>query len=121
MKKVFALMIALTLALCLCACGGGGEETDPNAGLYTCTGIEMMGITMTPEEIFEDEAATIDLKSGGKGTFTMEDASASCDWTLEDDGSLSIEVEGETFTGTLADGVIVLDMMGMNMTFEKGE
>lgn len=65
MKKVFALMMALALALCLCACGGG-EETDPNAGLYTCTGIEMMGLTFTPEEILENGDATIELKSGGK-------------------------------------------------------
>lgn len=120
MKKVFALMIALTLALCLCACGGGGEETDPNAGLYTCTGIEMMGITMTPEEIFEDGDASIELKSGGKCTFTMEGTSETCDWTLDGD-AITVEVEGEPFTGTLADGVIVLDVMGMNMTFEKGE
>ena len=46
-------------------------------------------------------------------------------WRLEeealDEDAFTVEVEGETFTGTLADGVIVLDMMGMNMTFEKGE
>ena len=120
MKKVFALMLALTLALCLCACGGGGEETDPNAGLYTCTGIEMMGFTFTPEEVLEEGDASIELKSGGKCTFTLEGASETCDWTLDGD-AITVEVEGETFTGTLTDGVIVLDMMGMNMTFEKGE
>ena len=118
MKKVFALMIALTLALCLCACGGGGEETDPNAGLYTCTGIEMMGLSFTPEEILEEGDASIELKSGGTCTFTMEDVSETFDWTLDGD-VFTVELEGETFTGTLADGVIVLDMMAMNMTFER--
>ena len=118
MKKVFALTLALAMALCLCACGGGEAETDPNAGLYTCTGVEALGMTMTPEEIFEDGDATIDLKSGGKCTFTLEGTSETCDWTLDGD-AFTVEVEGETFTGTLADGVIVLDVMGMNMTFEK--
>ena len=50
----------------------------------------------------------------------MEGTSETCDWTLDGD-AITVEVEGEPFTGTLADGVIVLDVMGMNMTFEKGE
>ncbi len=117
MKKVFAISLALVMALCLCACGGGGGDNDPNLGTYECTQAEMMGITMDAEEIYED-GLTLELKSGDKCVLTMDGDAVNCDWALDGD-AFSLSAEGETFEGTLKDGVIELDMMGVALTFEK--
>ena len=118
MKRVFVLLLTFSMLLSLVACGGK-EENDPNAGIYLCTTAEMMGMEMPIEDIYEGEN-TLELKSGGKGTITLESDPYKIKWTL-DGTELTISIDGEDSVGTLKNGVIKIDFMNMGlvMTFVK--
>ena len=111
MKRSLCLLVALLALFALVACGSG--EADPNAGVYVCTSIEMMGMEVSPDSVFEN-GSTLELKSGGKGTVNMDGKKASAKWTL-DGTNISVVIEGATSEGTLIDGTIRIDMMGTGM------
>ena len=118
MKKVLTLVLALALTLGLTACGGGGSS-DPNAGVYQATAIEMWGVELAVDEVYTN-GASLELKDGGKATINLDGTKSSCKWTLEGT-DLSLDISGEVSTGTLENGVIKLDLMGMDLiiTFVK--
>jgi hypothetical protein len=119
MKKIIAFLLTLAMLLSLAACGD--KESDPDAGVYICTTAEMMGMQMPIEEIYEGENS-LELKSGGKGTLTLEGDSYKVKWEL-DGTELTVTVDGEESVGSLKNGVIEIDMMGMGLvlTFVKEE
>ncbi|MBQ8696208.1 MAG: hypothetical protein IJ519_00655, partial [Clostridia bacterium] len=129
MKKTLSIILAILLCVSLCACSGGGDKKkkdnasgDDAIGMYVGMYAEMFGETTPLDQVYEDESY-IDLKSGSKCTFTLDgDVVEGCTWSLKgDELTISLEMEGETesLTGTLKDGVIVIDMMGIPMTFAK--
>ncbi|MBQ9933081.1 MAG: hypothetical protein IJO69_04520 [Ruminiclostridium sp.] len=144
MKRLTVLCLSLLLALSLCACGGDApaeETTDPatnsaatetqpetapeaettpetkpdgkTEGKYACTAIAF------GEDVLDGGDNWLELKSGGKATLFMEDNKYKGTYTLTD-GSLSVAFPdlGDG-SGTLADGVITLELLGMVCTFEK--
>ena len=117
MKKIIAILLTLTMLLSLAACGGG--EEDPNTGKYLGTTAKAMGMTMEMSEIYPGET-WVELKSGGKGTIMLDGDEFPMKWTLEGE-TFTITIDGVDSVGTLADGVIVVDLMGMGveMTFLK--
>ena len=119
MKKAVSITLSLILLVSLTACGGNEKNDDPNLGLYECTAVELMGISMAPEDLMSGETS-LELKAGGKGTAIMDGSKASLKWEL-DGTALSFTFEGETFTGTLENGVIKAEMMGMTMTFVNAD
>ena len=117
MKKIIALLLVGMMLFSLVACGGGSKD-DPNLGLYTCTAVEAMGMSISPAD-FSDGEITIDLKSGGKAVFDFEGESANVKWKLDGE-AFELSDSEVTMTGTLKDGVLILDdFMGMTMVFEK--
>ena len=116
MKRILAILLTLAMLLSLAACGGGD---DPNAGVYTGTKAEMMGMEMSMDEIYAGENS-LQLKSGGKGTITLEGDSFGLKWALDGE-SLTLTIDGVDCTGTLKNGVIKIDFMNMGvlLTFEK--
>lgn len=116
MKRLFAILLTLTMLLSLAACGGGD---DPNAGVYIGTTAEMMGMELPMDEIYAGENS-LELKSGGKGTITLEGDSFGLKWALDGE-SLTLTIDGVDCTGTLKNGVIEVDFMNMGilLTFEK--
>ena len=144
MKRLTVLCLSLLLAISLCACGGdalaeettdpatesAATETQPEAapeaettpettpdgkteGKYACTAITF------GEDVLDGGDNWLELKSGGKATLFMEGEKFKATYTLTD-GVLSIQVEDlGNGSGTLADGVITLELSNMVCTFEK--
>jgi len=121
MKKqlslLFATLFTLSLVLGLCACGGGEAADDPNVGTYICTTAEMEGISL-PVESFATNGITLELKDSGTATLDFDGESGSGSWTL-DGTAFSLEADGIECPGTLEDGVLILDLEGVMLTFEK--
>ncbi len=118
MKKIIALLLALAMLLSLAACGGSAEE-DPNAGKYLGTTAKALGMTMEMSEVYPGET-WVELKSGGKGTIMLDGDDFPMKWALEGE-AITITIDGVESIGTLADGVIIVDLMnmGVEMTFLK--
>ena len=118
MKRLFAILLALAMLLSLAACGGSAEE-DPNAGKYMGTTAKALGMTMEMSEVYPGET-WLELKSGGKGTIMLDGDDFSVKWTLEGE-AITITIDGVDSIGTLADGVITVDLMnmGVEMSFLK--
>ena len=69
-------------------------------------------------EVYPGENS-IELKSGDKCVFSLDGDKIDCDWKL-DGTALTIDIEGVECKGTLENGVIKIDFMGlMDMTFVK--
>lgn len=118
MKRILAILLTLTMLLSLAACGGSAEE-DPNAGKYLGTTAKAMGMTMEMSEVYPGET-WVELKSGGKGTIMLDGDDFPMKWALEGE-AITITIDGVDSVGTLADGVITMDLMnmGVEMTFLK--
>lgn len=119
MKKWSAILLVLALLISLVACGA--KEEDPNAGVYQGLYGTMSGFAMPIEELFEG-ACSIELKTGGKGTVNLAEKSFPMKWSLEGE-SITITIQDEASVGTLKDGAIDIEFMGMGLvlTFEKAE
>lgn len=118
MKKLIAILLTLAMQLSLVACGGTAEE-DPNAGKYLGTIAEVFGMSMEMSEIYPG-GTWVELKSGGKGTIMLDGDDFPVNWSLEGD-TFTLTIDGVDSVGTLAEGVIVVDLMdmGVEMTFLK--
>lgn len=118
MKKMIAILLALTMLLSLTACGGSAAE-DPNAGKYIGISAAVSGFSMPMSDIYPGET-WIELKAGGKGTIALDGDDYSMKWTLEGE-TFTLTIQGEDSVGTLKNGVIEIDLMDMGcvMTFQK--
>ena len=75
-------------------------------------------MTLTAEDIYENGDFILELKSGGECIIHVEGGTETCSWALDGE-TFTLTEDEETFEGTLKDGVIVLNMMGMEVTLEK--
>ena len=113
------------MLLSLAACGGkvsdgkSGGEPDPNAGKYQGISAKALGMTMDMSEVYPGET-WVELKSGGKGTVMLDGDEFPMKWTLDGE-AITITIDGVDSVGSLADGVLTVDLMemGVEMTFLK--
>ncbi len=121
MKKtrgIAAVVIVALMALTLLAGCGGEAELTGYEGKYVSVEGEMMGITLTGEDVAGWE---IELKAGGKGSMEVDGTRGSMKWTLEEN-TINITVEGEEMSGSIDGDKIVIENVldsGMKMTFQK--
>lgn len=116
LSVVIAMMIAVTV---LVGCGGsdGGEATGYE-GKYVSVSGEMMGMTLTGDDI---SGWAIELDNGGKGKMEIDGDTGNIKWSLEGE-TITVNVDGEEMTGKLeGDNLIFDDILGMGMklTFAK--
>jgi len=116
MKKALIVLMVFILLIPLAACS---EEPDPNAGKYMGIKGEMMGITMSMEELYPGESY-LELKNGGKAVLVLEGEKMDCEWSLDGE-TFHLIIEGQSYPGTLKDGIVEFDFggIGMILTFAK--
>ncbi|MBE7018169.1 MAG: zinc-ribbon domain-containing protein [Ruminococcaceae bacterium] len=109
---IIAAAIIVILAIILICCTGGGSA--PELGLY-----KGVSFTYAGSE-FDSEDEWIELKSGGKGTLNLMGDEYSFKWELDGE-EFTITQNGDEYTGTLKNGIIVLDFEGVVYTYEQEE
>ena len=110
MKKRTGALLAAA-ALCLAACGAPAPaEETPGAGTYTCVRAESRGRELDLEEL-SPGGIVLELRSGGEGRLLSGGEEGRIQWTLEGETLLLQTGEGSS-QGTLADGLITLDLLG---------
>lgn len=114
MKKWMAMLLALAMLWTMTACGGARYD-EALMGLYTCYAVEALGVQMPDEDVLTD-TATMELRQGGKGRMHLEGEDGAFTYTLTG-AVLSVEVDGEKGSGTLKDGILTLEILGMTMYF----
>lgn len=121
MKKYlnFAGMIGvLCVVFMLSACGGSGRTDAEYEGKYISVSGEAIGMTLTGEDI---SGFGLELKSGGKGTMTVNGESDTIKWT-NDDKNITVKISGTDIVGAIGQDTITFDNMlnmGMKLTFAK--
>lgn len=116
MKKWIAILLAAVITLGLCACGGPTYD-EALMGVYTCYAGEAMGVKMDAADLFDDDC-TIELKQGGKGKMHMDGDDYSLKYTLDGE-TINIEVDGETGSGTLKDGLMEVEVLELKLYLAK--
>ena len=112
MKKIVAIMVSVVMLMSLAACGGGGNADSKYEGNYISVAGEAMGMTMTGDDI---AGFSLNLKSGGKGTITVEGESHNIRWSNEGD-TITVKVSGEELVAAYEDGALRFsDFLGMGM------
>ena len=113
-KSRLGLIIGIVVAVVLLFIifGGGGDSDDPNLGLYNAVSCSYGGFEMSAD------GEWIELKAKGKLKMNLMGETYSGKWELDEE-DLTITQAGDTYYGTLKNGVIVLDLEGLIYTYEK--
>ena len=83
MKKIFALILALSLTLALVACGGGGGPAQQLKGTWTG---ELFGVEL--KMTFTGDEVTMDMTAFG------ENESETAKYTVDSSNKLTLSAEG---------------------------
>jgi len=120
MKKLIALALALVLVLSLGACGGSSGADESMLGAYTLYAMEYeKGANVLASELFDGESY-IKLKSGGAAEFCMEGDVANVKWKA-DGSKITITAADGDMSGSLADGLLTLDVDGSKLFYVANE
>ncbi len=114
---VIVLAIVITVNLF-----SGGDSDDPNIGIWTAEEITMMGMTMSPTEIYPD-GITLELEKGNNCTLTLDGEDFNADYEI-DGTTFTIEQYGDEFPGTIEGNVITITNlldMGLDIKFVKSD
>jgi len=114
MKKFLSLFLAFVLMLCLAACDDSGKA-DPNLGIYKGVSLTMSGETYALSDVYEG-ISSLELKEDDKAALTLGGETIEGTWKLDGE-TIKLTVDGVECAGSLKDGTIVVDIMGMEMTF----
>lgn len=123
-KKLFifgggALALVLIIVLIVSLLGGKGDtaSNDPNVGMWNVVSAEMWGFETDISDIFE-KGFSIELLDKGKCKLNIDGTKGDGKWTFED-GAITIKGSGLDVSGTLKNGVLVLeDVMGMGLNLK---
>lgn len=103
---VVALVVLLVVLL------GQDKTEDSNLGRYECVSCVFYDMDLGAD------GEWIELKAKGKAVISLLFEEYDAEWELDGE-TLTVKSDGDTYEGTLKDGVIVLDLDGMVYTFAK--
>ena len=105
-------VIAIVLVVILVSCLGGKGKDDANLGRYEGVSCDLDGLVMPLENDW------VELKAKGKATLSLSGDEFNATWSVDGD-KFNLKQSGDTYTGTLKDGILAIDLGGMVYTFEK--
>lgn len=105
MKRFLVMALAAAALLTLCACGAR-SELAPYAGEYTLFAYDIDGYVREAAEM----SSVLTLKKNGTGRMTINGDTASITSWEVDGNALALTSGADTLTGTVEDGIIVLDL-----------
>ena len=114
MKKTLAVLLAIVCVISLCACGNAGSNSKAY-GVYkakTLGGLE----EMLGEEALE--GFTLEIKDDKKIELTFDGETSTGEYTIDGEKFVLKDAEDE-IEGTYKDGVITIEIEGIECTFEK--
>ena len=101
MKKFLAILTVCGLVICLLAgCGSQGETLSATLYATTCAGVD-------DGEEYEYFGDRLVLKEDGTGTFYFDDMVLGVDYKLSGTEFSFTDEDGDEFTGTYTDGVVI--------------
>ena len=126
MRSPATLILTILLLLSLCACSSQPPESpettpetqtvltqDPNWGKYLCTSVTMNGMDLGPD------GQWLELSGQGKALVFLGGEPEEATWTLTGT-AFTLTMGGQTSaTGTLADGTLTVNLLGMDCIFVK--
>lgn len=116
-KRFAALVLAFFLLTALCACGAPAATQDDVTGTYTIFAYTVEGYVVEPS----DMQSELTLKKDGTGHLSINGQGGPItEWTAEN-GSLRVVSGGQTMTGTVKNGVAVLDYGEGNIAYYAKE
>ncbi len=112
---VFGIIVATVINFVM-----GLFSDDTNVGVWEAEQITMFGMTMSPEDIYED-GLSLELKSGGNCTLSFD--GADFDIKYEIDGTdITLSDSTGDYEGTIEDNVLTIENlldMGLDIIFVK--
>ncbi len=108
-RNILCVILILVMALTLCAC-----KADPNCGVYVADSVEIGDYTFDISAAYE-EGASFDLQEAAACTVTLDGKAYEGTWSSEGN-KVSIVIEEEESEGTIADGVLSIDLYKKGMT-----
>ena len=109
---VIALVSALLLVLANMLPSAGQSDDSGVLGRYEGVCCNVGGVEMDTDDEW------VELKAGGKVKLRLLGDTYTGTWAL-DGGSLTITESGDEYSGTLRDGVMIVDFFGMTYTFAR--
>ena len=113
--KLALILIPVALVLvaaivCLILFVGGNAVDKALLGRYDAVSCVVSGMELGTDEEW------IELKTLGRASLALLGDTYSCRWSLEGE-DFTLTQHGDTFTGTLEDGILVIDLGGMVYTY----
>ena len=105
MKRVISLVLTLFLMVSLSACGGSGRADEALVGKYLAVTGTAMGMTLSGDDV---AGFTLELKSGGKVTMSVEGTSVDGKW-VNDDTTITLTIDNVDMVGKLDKDTITFE------------
>lgn len=105
MKRVISLVLTLFLMVPLSACGGSGRADEALVGKYLAVTGTAMGMTLSGDDV---AGFTLELKSGGKVTMSVEGTSVDGKW-VNDDTTITLTIDNVDMVGKLDKDTITFE------------
>ena len=98
-------MLAFLLVVSLAGCGSKGRADEALVGKYIAVTGTAMGMTMSGDDM---AGFTLELKSGGKLTMSVDDTTVDGKW-INDDTTITLTVEGTDMQGKLGEDTLTFE------------